>query len=369
MEKVSVVIPVLRESSMLESLIRRFLRDSYENKEIIVSIEEPTEASKKLHSTFKNDVKFLFHKKRMGKAMNLNRAAKTAGGDILFFCDSDNKISGRSNDTLAKLVEGMDGYDLADFKADSIRESFLSRMASLEFLNYNFYNVMCSNYMGRKPFFMGFAFAIRKEAFFDIKGFRKCISEDLDLCWRAFRSGKTHVNIQDIMVSTKAPGNFKEWFSQRYRWAIGLWQFSTGNIRPIASTLKSHPKVIAPPLILGWPLFILFIMGMLMSESAFESSLLLAIALMPIKFIDVTPFAFLLLSGVVFVKSALLYVLAFGISLSMNYVLSRKLNFHFSVKDFVVYYLFYSHLMVFIYIYGLFMMKVSKNFKAPEWKF
>ena len=45
MNKISVLIPVYRESTLLERLLTDLLRDPYPSKEVLVVIDEPTEIS------------------------------------------------------------------------------------------------------------------------------------------------------------------------------------------------------------------------------------------------------------------------------------------------------------------------------------
>ena len=56
MEKVSIIIPVLRESEFLEATLSRFAHDSYPNKQIVTVIDEPTQRSLDTAERFKDQV-------------------------------------------------------------------------------------------------------------------------------------------------------------------------------------------------------------------------------------------------------------------------------------------------------------------------
>lgn len=71
----------------------------------------------------------------------------------------------------------------------------------------------------------GTAFAIRREAFEEVGGFSKVVSEDLDLALKTLLKNKRFKYAEKIEVYTKAPSNWKSWFNERKRWGIGtgLW--------------------------------------------------------------------------------------------------------------------------------------------------
>ena len=108
-EKVSVLIPVYRESGLLEELITSILKDQYVNKEILVVIDEPTERSRRIAEKFRGRVRFVLNGERNGKVNALREIVKLARGEVLLFLDSDVKIKAES--FLSRIVEEMKNKD------------------------------------------------------------------------------------------------------------------------------------------------------------------------------------------------------------------------------------------------------------------
>ncbi len=111
---VSVLIPVFRESEQLLNLLSDLVSQENISKEIIVTIDEPSEGFLEKVKTF-NGVQFIVNEQRLGKANALNDAAKLASGNILLFLDADIGLSGDLN-FLKKIVEEMQNADVLDIK-------------------------------------------------------------------------------------------------------------------------------------------------------------------------------------------------------------------------------------------------------------
>ena len=105
MSMISVLIPVYKESKLLETLLNQLLKDEYKDKEIITVIDEPTKTSMNLAKKYKKQVKFILNKVRKGKVTALNEATKIAKGDIFLFFDSDVIISKKSRNFLKTVAE------------------------------------------------------------------------------------------------------------------------------------------------------------------------------------------------------------------------------------------------------------------------
>ena len=114
MDKISVLIPVYRESHLLRGLLTDLLSDPYLPKEIYVIIDEPTEASLYLTEEFKDRVIFTLNKIRIGKANALNDAVKRTKGDILLFLDSDVELQKNGESFLSLLNREMKEINIMD---------------------------------------------------------------------------------------------------------------------------------------------------------------------------------------------------------------------------------------------------------------
>ena len=66
--KISMFIPVYKESDLLESLLNSLLIDPYNPKEIFVVIDEPSKKSIDITRKFNESVNFVLNGERNGKA-------------------------------------------------------------------------------------------------------------------------------------------------------------------------------------------------------------------------------------------------------------------------------------------------------------
>ena len=369
MEKVSIIIPVLRESEFLEATLSSFARDSYQNKQIIAVIDEPTQRSLDTAERFKDQVRFILNKKRIGKSNALNAAVKASDGDILFFFDSDNVLDGHSGDTISKLVDGIRGKDVVEFKINVIKDSMVSKMVSFEFASANLTNILYSRFAKRKPIVGGAAFAIRRQVFFDIGGFRNFIAEDLDFGWRAFEKKKSYSQIDSIKISTKSPPNLSSWFVQRRRWAVGTAEWFVRSYRSIfMGTIKTTSSVTVPSIFILFPTAVLGVISLFLSESLLEKFAIIFLTLLPLKIPQITPVVFVVFTSVTLLKSIVMYALGFTVSLALSYIACRSIGQKFSVGEFAIYYFVYSPVMLVMFAYGFFRVCILRNFGLPDWK-
>ena len=142
--KISVFIPVYRESDLLETLLDDLLSDPYEDKEIFVIVDEPTSKSLKLAESFRGEVNFIFNGERKGKANVLNEAAEKSDGEILLFLDGDVRVNHNSRGFLKTISEEMEETEVMEIKKEIIRDSLTARFVSYEFLGSNAANWLFS---------------------------------------------------------------------------------------------------------------------------------------------------------------------------------------------------------------------------------
>jgi len=329
----SIFIPVYRESDLLKPLLERLLADPYKEKEIFVVIDEPTAKSLSIVREFSGSVYFVWNGKRKGKANVLNEIVTKSTGEILFFLDSDTLIDESSNSFLQRIAEEMADADIVEMKKRVIRDSFLARIISYDYLGFNFTNWFFSHKLGRCLGLNGAAFAIRREAFESLGGFKRVIVEDLDIATRSFIKGLRYKFLKDISVS-----------------------------------VKSHPGVLLPSLLFIFPslpffLFTLFMPDELYIKALYVSMLVLStqasLLLPPIAFTS-TSFAFM--------RNLFVMIGSIGAYSTVFYIIARKLGFIFNPMEFVIFYIVYSPLWLFIIIASL--VKVYTGLKNLDvnWK-
>lgn len=367
MEKISTIIPVFRESACLERLLSCLKVDRYPNKEILVVVDEPTGVTLDIVRKFERNVVFVINPKRRGKVCALNTAVAHSSGDILFFLDADNVITGDS--ILSQLARGMSGKDIIEFQIDTIGSSFISKMVGLEFANANLANMLYSRYSAKKPIIGGAAFAIRREVFFEIGGFRDFITEDLDLGWRAFERSKSYRQLENIKIYTAVPSDLRSWLVQRKRWSTGGAEWFTRNCRSIImGTLKNISAITIPSFLVLFPMAVLGIINMILSGSMFERITIASLLLLPLRAPQSGPIVFLLFSIMAIARNIASYGIGFAVSLLLTYAACRYTGRKFSIYEFVIYYFVYSPLTLFMFAYGLVKVVILRNRNISDWK-
>ena len=345
--KISVFIPVFKESQLLKGIIQFLLKDSYKEKEIIVCIDEPSEKSIKLSKEFKQ-IKFLMSSERRGKVNSLNEAAKYATGDIFLFLDSDIIID--QENFLEKVVEEISNYDLLEIKKKIVLDSFLAKNVYYDFLSGNLLNWYMAQNKGNFLWLNGSAFAIHSDIFSKLVGFSKAVSEDFDIALKAYKNNLTFGYAGEVEVYLKVDPSWKAWYKQRQRWAIGVTQWMQHNWAVLMS--KSwYSNMLIPFLINLVPLFFvaaLFLMPNLIAEPLTKLFLIISL-----QKIIVLP-KILLTSNIIFVVQSIFSSL---VSFTLNFVLlkyaAKKLGYIFKPREFIFFYFIYNLILLFVNIFTI----------------
>lgn len=359
---ISVLVPVYRETPLLDGILSKLVKDKFRDKEIIVSIDEPTDASKELIRKYSKKVRFNVNEERMGKAKSLNKAVKDAKGDVLLFLDSDIKIV--SKNFLSRIEEEIRGVDVLDVKKTIIRSSHISRMSNYEFVSSNVLTTFFSK-MKRCLGLNGAAFAIKREAFDNIGGFREnVISEDFELGMQCYLKNKTYKYSKDIEVSTKSKDNWRDWLVQRKRWSIGGGQFFKLHWKDLLKSMVKHPNVLLMMLFFTWPLLVIS----LLLNTVFENFLLFTLLMLSIKFSFIFPIFLFTGFGLMFLKNLVIFLITYSGSALIFYIAARKLKFSYNIKDFTYFYFFYSPLWAAVFFFNFIKSIALKDFRVSDWK-
>lgn len=366
--KISILIPVYRESVFLEPLLTRLLKDPYENKEIYVIIDEPTQKSIQTSKKFAGNVNFIFNGERKGKANVLNEIVKEASGDIYLFLDADTLVDGNGKSFLETIAKEMENADIIEVKKEVFRDSFVAKVVSYDYLSFNLTNWYFSRKIGRCLGVNGAAFAIKRKIFDDLGGFRRVICEDLDIATRSFVSGARFKFIDKVTVYTKVPSSWKEWFTQRKRWGIGAALWFKENFNLLKNTLRKYPLVILPSLLFIFPALPLLLMGLFtpddLTVKIFYVSLILlstktSVFLPPIAVTSTT--ISILRNFFIFLGSLVFYT-------SIFYVIARKFQFCFNPLEFAVFYFVIAPLWLLIIIASLIKVYAKPDKIRVDWK-
>ncbi len=362
---ISVFIPVFRESECLTKLIDRLIEQNI-HKEIIVAIDEPERGFFKQMSRFEN-VKFIVNKKRIGKVDALNNAVKESSGKVLVFLDSDIEI-GDDSCFLKKILERMKEADILDIKKKVVRTSFLSKMAYYEYFTFNISSWIASRYLQKCPATNGAAFAIRREIFDEVGGFKKVVAEDIDIATRAFLKGHSFAYATDVEVKNIVHSSWKSWFKQRERWAVGQALWLKDYYKSLFRKCIAKPQIFFPALFFLYPPLISFSLNLLLPSAWLYDLLTVFSWFASIKLTTVLPIFLISIPTADIVKSMLITFSSFAVTAVLFYRFSRKLGFEFKLHEVFIYYFFYSVLWIAVIFIGYFQVLVLRKTTAPNWK-
>ncbi|MEM2690666.1 MAG: glycosyltransferase family 2 protein [Candidatus Bathyarchaeia archaeon] len=364
--RISVFIPVYRHSDLLEELLDGLVSDSYQNKEIFVTIDEPTADVQRVIERFRGEVHFILNGHRRGKVGALNEAVRVSSGEILLFLDADVKL-GECRDFLKTVALEMEDADILDIKKKIIRDSFVSRMVNYEFVGSNFSSFLYSKLMQKCFAVGGTAFAIKRETFEEVGGFAKVVSEDLDLAARVFYRNKRFKFTNKAEVYTKVPSGWRGWLAQRKRWGIGtgIWiKVHGGNV---VRSIAKYPYIAFPCFLMLFPTVALMPFNYICSffpgaqlfnlvPKALASQLNLTSV--PVLSPSLTTISFIALTN---------FFLGFIMFSTIFYIASKKLGFQFSIAEFITYYFFYQPLSFIVLFAGIIVGIFFKDHKI-DWK-
>jgi cellulose synthase/poly-beta-1,6-N-acetylglucosamine synthase-like glycosyltransferase len=213
---VSILIPAWKSAKYIKKTLTSVQALNWPKKEIIV-VNDSQDSTAKICRQF--GIRCIQNKRRVGKAVSLNKAAKLAKGKILFFVDSDTVLQ---PDCLDKIIPWFSKQKIAAVmpRYKALNSSFVAKLVSIEhtFLHSFFKSHMA---FGSLISFRGCAVAIRKDVFFKYGGWPETLIEDTDLAALFVSKGYKIVYEPKAIVATKEPDSFGQLAKQRYRWGKG----------------------------------------------------------------------------------------------------------------------------------------------------
>ncbi len=366
MKKISVFIPVYENSDWLEKLLEELTNDSYENKEIFVTIDKPNEKSLKVAKKYGRQVFFIMNEQRRGKVDALNSAVKISEGEILVFLDSDVKL-GDSKDFLGIIEWEMRDISILDVKTKIVRDSFIPRMVNYEYISSNFANYLYSKLIKRCFGINGAAFALKRETFEEVGGFSKVVSEDLDIAVKVLLKNKRFKYTDKVEVYTRAPSSWRSWFAQRKRWGIGTGLWLKDHWRNLLKYVAKYPHVAIPSIPILFPTLIPLVLNYVFSDFLGYKILNFVFMLLATQFSFLIPFVFSVSMVLVLFTSFVNFFISFLLFSALFYSASRKLKLHFNFLEFLIYYFFYQPLTFFTLTVSMIMPFLFSEYEL-DWK-
>jgi biofilm PGA synthesis N-glycosyltransferase PgaC len=366
--RISVIIPVYGEAYRLGELLNRLLDDPYPDKEVLVAADEPSREVLETLQQMSHRIKYTVSGERRGKVRAVEELIESSSGEILLFLDADVALPGDSHNFLAVVAEEIKKADIIDIKKVIIRDSFLAKLEYFEYLGFNVVNWLFSRYVKRCLAINGAAFAITRDALRSLGGFRRVISEDLDLATRSFLKGMAFRFVDDISVEVKVTSSWRRWYAQRKRWSVGASLWIKEYYRPLLRSLLDHPKILIPSLVFAFPSLTVFLVNLFVLDNPYYKYIAVAVFLLAMKFTSLSlPLSIILTSFPLLGQSIMVMALFSSFSL-LNLMFARKLRCRFSLPHFFAYFFFYSPLWLAIMATNLMRVIVMKNRIEVDWK-
>lgn len=378
--RLSIIIPVYREPRNLEDLVDKLEMMEYDEKEILIAIDgfltpQIYEAIKRLQSKY-SDIKIVKHGKHLGKVKNLNETVKNfATGDILVFFDNDIILPERK-DFLKELVKEFEkGKAIVEFPKVMEGKGILGKMIYYEFLLYAVGVYIVSKLTGMCPSMNGSAFAVLRNVFCELGGFRKVVNEDMDFAGRVFAKGYKFGYPINLKVRNLVPSKLNDWWEQRKRWIINnalwlknFWQLLISYIYKFPNLITSFSIFLIPTLayiislyLFSYKYFDPISLGIMFSFSFYKILPSLAFYM---NFVYIILFFSFLEKLIPFLISLLLSTLIY-------LIFSKKLGFYFNLVDFLIFSIFYTPLWLIMNLVGIFIILIvgeRKIVKSLNWK-
>jgi cellulose synthase/poly-beta-1,6-N-acetylglucosamine synthase-like glycosyltransferase len=339
------------------------------SKEIFVTVDEPTDEFLKEVKQFENEtVQLIVNRERIGKANACNSTVKLSSGKVLLFLDADVGIP-NDPDYLRKIVMEMQHTDILDIKKQVTKDkSFLSKMAYYEYLTFNISAWLASKYMHKCPAVNGAAFAIKREMFEKVNGFRKVVAEDIDLATRAFLENSSFAYTTDVEVKNEVHSDWRKWLTQRRRWSIGQALWLKDWYKQLARRFIKKPQIFLPSLFFLYPSVVVFVLSAFVPSLWMYNSFLVASLFLSVKFNIALPLFLFSLATADVLKILLISMAGFAFTAAVFYGFSRKLGFQIKLHELFVYYFFYSSIWMIIIVIGHIQVFALGKKAGPGWK-
>ena len=232
---ISIFIPAHNEEYTIESTVRSVCACEYEkdgepNFELIVVNDGSTDSTGEILAGLKNELPQLKivtrHPPRSGKGKGfvLNDALTLSRGDIVGVFDADTQVK---TDFLHKIVQYLNG-DIdgvqSRVKMFNKNENFLARMQHVEFASFG-NTLIAKDNLGQTGFLGGNGQFVKKQAIIDSgrwDGF--AVTEDLNLAIKIILNGGKIRYCGECAVYQEAVTEWRAFFRQRVRWAIGNFE-------------------------------------------------------------------------------------------------------------------------------------------------
>jgi cellulose synthase/poly-beta-1,6-N-acetylglucosamine synthase-like glycosyltransferase len=262
----------------------------------------------------------------------------------------------------------MELYDLLELPKQAVASNWLSDLVAFEFLDNAIMAWLFKHLAGHCPGMNGAAFAVHRDWFLRLGGFRRVIDEDSDFAARAFHKWARFGFDPKLQVQTEVPLTLTDWFRQRQRWALNNLFWLKENLPGVAQHALQSPQLFLTFSIFFMPFFLIPFCYLMMQSS--HVAFLLPSLFMLIQHEHALAGVFLTATHFnLFWEGGLLPVtLAFAFSLGLHYGFARLLHFRFKFWPFVVYYFIYAPIWILISLAFWLQLLVQQGHMDVDWK-
>lgn len=230
---ISIIIPALNEADTIGKLLSH-LKRNHSKCEIIVADGGSRDGTVQ---RVRNGAKLI--ECPSGRAVQMNRGAEAASGEIFWFLHADSFPHPHSVRAIRESLKNPETVGGA-FEYNLDQEGFIYRLS--EILSNRKNHIL-------KLFFGDMGIFVRRETFEKINGFAEIpLMEDLDFCVRLKKQGK--IKIIPLRITTSArrweaegpwKNIFRNWFLQ-IAWALGTSPEKLKNWYQFGNGIVNHPE-------------------------------------------------------------------------------------------------------------------------------
>jgi len=250
---ISIFIPAHNEENTIEATVRsvcdsEYYKDDEYNFEVIVINDGSTDSTGEILANLKKDLPQLKivtrHPPRSGKGKGfvLNDALTLSKGEIIGVFDADTQIKTDYLMTIIQYLNGdIDGVQ-SRVKMFNLNENYLARMQHVEFASFG-NTLTAKDNLGSTGFLGGNGQFVKKEAIINSgrwDGF--AVTEDLNLAIKIILQGGKIRYCGECAVYQEAVTDWRAFFRQRVRWAIGNFETLFVYLPQILRAKISIPK-------------------------------------------------------------------------------------------------------------------------------
>ena len=282
MEKVSIIFPVYKNGKVVEA-IETLQQDPYPNKEFIVVVSSPEkEFLEKLNRIKKlQNVKLIIHKERTGKINAVHEAVEYATGSIFIFFDAD-IVPAKFN--IEEVVKACKEYELVEFVKVIVPENIIGKLMHIEYFGYFGILQVVASKIKKSILLNGAGFAVRREVWEKLGGYRKMIIEDVDFATRVYLMGGRYHLLENAILWDDPVPNWRKWIDQRKRWAYGGVEWFVHYPKTIILFSLKHPLWLLAYIVFLNPAILLYLLMSLIPQDLWYNLALSFLIILSTKF-------------------------------------------------------------------------------------